>query len=65
MIKRIARIEDPMTKGGHEKLSAPSIILLTTGIIWLLLDTSYPRKYFACDKPITKAEAVVNPDITA
>jgi len=45
-------------------LSAPAIILLINGIILLLLSISYPKKYFACDKPITIAEAVVKPEIT-
>lgn len=45
-------------------LSAPEIMLLTSGIILLLLVISYPKKYFAWDKAITMAEAVVKPEIT-
>lgn len=44
--------------------SIPAIILLIRGTILLVRSISYPRKYFAWDKAITIAEAVVKPEIT-
>lgn len=42
----------------------PSIMLVIRGIILLLLVMLYPRKYLIWERPITMAEAVVNPEIT-
>lgn len=39
-------------------------MLLTNGTILLLRAMLYPKKYFACDKAITMAEADVKPEIT-
>lgn len=44
--------------------SAPAIMLSISGKILLLRSTSYPKKYFAWDKAITMAEAVVKPEMT-